>query len=138
MTSYPFGCSHSPFVSLIHVQGLLRELLVDSRKPLLGESPLSQDDMLNFSVQLAQGVACLASHGVTHRALACKNVLVSANQQIKIAKLGRHVPEAELEEALADATVPVQSPYLVQAAKLGIGSDMLRWMVRGWGGLERS
>lgn len=105
----------------------MRELLVDARKPQLGESPLSMDDLLHFSIQLAQAMWCLADKGITHRALACKNVLVFHNQQLKLAKLGRHVPEAETTDT--DAAMPAQSLYLTRAAKLGIGSDLLRWMV---------
>jgi serine/threonine protein kinase len=87
------------------------------------------DDLLHFSIQLAQAMRCLADNGITHRALACKNVLVFHNQQVKLAKLGRHVPEAETTDTSTDAAMPPQSSYLTRAAKLGIGSDLLRWMV---------
>lgn len=96
---------------------------------MVGESPLTQEDKLHFGLQIAQAMSCLADHGITHRALACKNILVFPNRTLKLGKLGRHVPLPDGGES--DTTIASsRSQAVTGALRLGIGSDLLRWMVR--------
>ena len=102
----------------------------------MGDSPLELTVLLSLTVQLAIGMQCLAAHGITHRALACKNVLVFRGRVLKLGKLWR------LTELVTGLTLDDVSPngpgtvsrsvVTTHASNLGIPLELLRWMV-GWG-----
>ncbi|XP_066936815.1 ephrin type-A receptor 4-A-like [Clytia hemisphaerica] len=52
------------------------------------ESFLTTSDLLNFSLEICEGMKHIASNGIVHRDLAARNVLVGYNKICKISDLG--------------------------------------------------
>lgn len=106
---------------------------MSARNPAIGDSPLELRDLLQWAAQIARAMLCLAGHGITHRALACKNILVFAGRQIKLGKMGRltdlDVPSLD-QQSVAGGEVVSRSTVLSNANHLGVPRDLLRWMVR--------
>lgn len=110
----------------------------------MGDSPLEAKDLVVWAAQLTRGMQCLAANGITHRALACQNVLVFHNRVLKIAMLGRLVVNGDDDddedhddvngdhgEATANGScggVP-RAAMLANCTALGVPQDVVRWMV---------
>ena len=75
----------------MHFQGDLKQFLLatrqDSSRPSGGlePPPLTSKQIINLSLQTAEGLEYLASRRHTHRDVAARNCLITSNLRVKLA-----------------------------------------------------
>lgn len=73
----------------------------------LSDAPLSQRQILEFSVAIAKGLAAAHEKGIVHRDLKPENVLITKNEQVKVLDFGLAKSSANLGSQ--DATLSLES-----------------------------
>ncbi|KAM9384280.1 vascular endothelial growth factor receptor 2 isoform 3-T3 [Pholidichthys leucotaenia] len=61
---------------------------IDAQEESLDDDPLTMEDLISYSFQVAKGMAFLASRKCIHRDLAARNILLSENNVVKICDFG--------------------------------------------------
>jgi serine/threonine protein kinase/Tol biopolymer transport system component len=109
--------------------------LVDgaSLRSLLGRAPLPIRDVLDLSVQMAEGLAAAHQAGIVHRDFKPENVMVTHEGRIKILDFGLAVVGAQGDASDIDATltqavtiqgtVPYMSPEQARGATIDYRTD---------------
>ncbi|XP_064401936.1 uncharacterized protein LOC135347802 isoform X2 [Halichondria panicea] len=71
---------------------------------------LEDKDLLEFSRQIAAGMEYLSSLDIIHRDLACRNILVGDNKNLKISDFGmsRHLPNEEAYVLTSQGQLPLR------------------------------
>uniref|UniRef100_A0A1B6KVD3 Protein kinase domain-containing protein n=1 Tax=Graphocephala atropunctata TaxID=36148 RepID=A0A1B6KVD3_9HEMI len=97
---------------------------------------LNKDSLLNISVQIAEGMAYLATQRFVHRDLACRNCLVGENLRVKIADFGmsRDVYTCDYYKIGGSRLLPVRwmSPESVMYGRFTLESDVWSFGVVLW------
>jgi len=73
----------------------------------LSDAPLSQRQILEFSVAIAKGLAVAHEKGIVHRDLKPENILITKNEQVKVLDFGLAKSSANLGSQ--DATLSLES-----------------------------
>ncbi len=108
---------------------LVSELLEgESLRAVLDAGPLPQRKVIEYGVQIAQGLAAAHNKGIVHRDLKPENVFVTKDGRIKILDFGL----AKLVQAGADSDdMTLTSAHTVAGVVMGTASYMAPEQVRG-------
>ena len=87
----------------VHDQAYISMELVEGQplSALLMNGALSTDEVIEYGLQLAEGLAHAHEHGVIHRDLKCANVMITEDGRAKVLDFGlaKRLTETELDEA---------------------------------------
>lgn len=132
VTIYEIGLSDSThFIATEFVDG-------KTLRQLIHEKPLTLNETLNVSVQVAEALNGAHAAGIVHRDIKPENIMIRQDGYVKIldfglAKLTEHqIVDAELETptllqtnpGLVMGTVQYMSPEQARARNVGVGTDI--------------
>jgi eukaryotic-like serine/threonine-protein kinase len=132
VTIYEIGLSDSThFIATEFVDG-------KTLRQLINEKPLTLNEWLNVSLQVAEALNGAHAAGIVHRDIKPENIMIRHDGYVKILDFGlaklteRQTDEAELETptllqtnpGLVMGTVQYMSPEQARAKSVGVGTDI--------------
>ncbi|XP_062508945.1 insulin-like growth factor 1 receptor [Corticium candelabrum] len=119
------------------LKGYLRSLRTDvEEKSIFEEFPLLEDELLQFAVQIASGMAYLSEKKFIHRDLAARNCMVDKDICVKIGDFGltRDVYETDYYRKRGSGPLPIRwmSPESLRDGVFGHPSDVWSYGIVLW------
>ena len=118
------------FIVMQYVKGTTLDELINQR-------PLSVDEVLSLAKQIVGALAEAHAHGIIHRDIKPKNIMVTANHQVRVldfglAKTVQRMKTRDSDDSLSNAsqdglrlgTVPYMSPEQLREERLDYRSDV--------------
>ena len=104
---------------------------------LINQRPLTVDEVLSLAKQIVGALSEAHAHGIIHRDIKPKNIMVTANQQVRVldfglAKTVQRMKTRDSDDSLSNAsqdglrlgTVPYMSPEQLREERLDYRSDV--------------
>jgi serine/threonine protein kinase/tetratricopeptide (TPR) repeat protein len=98
-----------PFIAMEFIEGITLSRMIEDREP----DPLPLPDVVRYSLQIAEGLQAAHQKGIVHRDIKSSNVLIGANNRIKITDFGLASIQGHTritQEGVALGTVAYMSP----------------------------
>ena len=132
--------SAEPFMVMEYIENgdlhqFLQKIEFTSTHPPSSNKLISTPILLHMAVQIADGMAYLASHNFIHRDLAARNILVGGNHNVKVSDFGlsRSLYESAYYRAKGKARMPVRwMSWECYYGKFSEKSDVWAYGVTVW------